>query len=300
MGLFGDTLRQARAHKGVTIREAEQATRINRHHLAALEEERFDSLPPLIYQRGIVRNYATYLDLDPNKLLEMFEEARGAQPDDPPITTPFQPLDMPSHAAPNFAIIAFMVVLGGIIFAWLYSAYFATTNATSTPVEVVATVTPVTSEDRFVPSPTPELPTPTPTPPPSPTPTPTAEPTPAATATEPAVTETETVGVAEIEATEADAEDDVEVEEPTEEPTALPENLIGIRITALADIEIQVLADGVSVYSGYLAAGESTDWFAASEYLVYTSDGASTQFTNDRGEDFLMTFDSGPAEIQLP
>jgi len=36
MAGFGETLHQARAHLGVTLKEAEQATRINRHHLAAL------------------------------------------------------------------------------------------------------------------------------------------------------------------------------------------------------------------------------------------------------------------------
>ena len=45
MGIFGDTLRQSRAHKGVSLKEAEHATRINRHHLAALEEENFGALP---------------------------------------------------------------------------------------------------------------------------------------------------------------------------------------------------------------------------------------------------------------
>ena len=72
MAVFGDTLRQARAYKGVTLKEAEQATRINRHHLAALEDENFAVLPPLIYQRGIIRNYANYLELDPGKLLALF------------------------------------------------------------------------------------------------------------------------------------------------------------------------------------------------------------------------------------
>lgn len=296
MGVFGDTLRQARAYKGVTIREAEQATRISRHYLAALEEERFDSLPALIYQRGIVRNYAAYLDLDPNKLLEMFEEARGVQPEDPPIATPFQPLDMPSHAAPNFAIIAFMVVLGGVIFAWLYSAYFAPTEATSTPVEMIATVTPVKSEDRFVPSPTPVIPTPTPTLEPTLTPTPEPSPTP----TEEHQAENGTTdGSGDAVSPASDEALDV-VEEPTEAPTALPENVIGLRITALADIEIEVVADGVSVYSGYLAAGEATDWLTGAQFVVFTSDGANTQFTNDRGEDFVMTYDSGPAQFQLP
>ncbi len=51
-GFGGDGFTRQRAHMGVTLKEAEQATRINRHHLAALEEENFAALPPLIYQRG--------------------------------------------------------------------------------------------------------------------------------------------------------------------------------------------------------------------------------------------------------
>src|SRR5699024_2632286 len=97
MAGFGETLRQARAHKGVTLREAEQATRINRHHLAALEEENFDALPPLIYQRGIVRNYASWLGLDPSKMLTMFEESHGITATGASKGVAPPPIDMPSH-----------------------------------------------------------------------------------------------------------------------------------------------------------------------------------------------------------
>jgi cytoskeletal protein RodZ len=109
MSVFGDTLRQARVSKGVTLREAEQATRINRHHLAALEEEDFAVLPPLIYQRGIVRNYSAYLDLDPGKSLVMFEDARGGD-SAAEFVAAVKPLDMPRHWSPNFAIISFISV----------------------------------------------------------------------------------------------------------------------------------------------------------------------------------------------
>jgi cytoskeleton protein RodZ len=147
MAMFGDTLRQARAHKGVTLKEAEQATRINRHHLAALEDENFSALPPPIYQRGIVRNYAVYLELDPARLLARFEEAQG---DAAPVTndpvTAMRPLDMPSHWAPNFAIIAFAVVLSAIVFAWVYSAYVAPGDASPTATQIVATVTPFAND----------------------------------------------------------------------------------------------------------------------------------------------------------
>ena len=114
MGVLADTLRQARAQKGVTLKEAEQATRINRHYLSALEDENFAVLPALIYQRGIVRSYATYLDLDPGKLLAMFEETRGGE-STTDLVAAVKPLAMPNHWAPNFAIITFMVVMSAIV-----------------------------------------------------------------------------------------------------------------------------------------------------------------------------------------
>src|SRR6187549_3812238 len=143
MAGFGETLYQARANMGVTLKEAEQATRISRHHLAALEEENFSALPPLIYQRGIVRNYANYLRLDPGKLLVMFEEAQGDGAGSPRTGLDQRPpINMPGHWTPNFAVISFAVVLSAIVFAWVYSAFVAQPDTISVPTEVVATATP--------------------------------------------------------------------------------------------------------------------------------------------------------------
>ena len=161
MSVFGDTLRQARVSKGVTLREAEQATRINRHHLSALEEEDFAVLPPLIYQRGIVRNYSAYLDLDPGKSLAMFEEARGGD-SAAELVAAVKPLEMPRHWSPNFAIIAFMVVMGAVIFAWVYSISFSQEPVASTVPPAVPTVTPIPDDRLVLPSPT-AIPTATPT-----------------------------------------------------------------------------------------------------------------------------------------
>ena len=163
MSVFGDTLRQARVSKGVTLREAEQATRINRHHLSALEEEDFAVLPPLIYQRGIVRNYSAYLDLDPGKSLAMFEETRGGD-SAAELVAAVKPLEMPRHWSPNFAIIAFMVVMGAVIFAWVYSISFSQEPVASTVPPAVPTVTPIPDDRLVLPSPT-AIPTATATPP---------------------------------------------------------------------------------------------------------------------------------------
>ena len=162
MSVFGDTLRQARAQKGITLRQAEQEIRINRHYLAALEDETFDNLPALPYQRGIVRTYAAYLGLDQTRLVELFDEARGTRPSDPPPIQMIEPVDMPSHWAPNFAIIAFTLIAGAVLFAWMYSAYFKSPAVEDlTMLDLQPTVTRVSEDQIFVPSPTPDLPSPT-------------------------------------------------------------------------------------------------------------------------------------------
>jgi cytoskeleton protein RodZ len=239
MSVFGDTLRQARVSKGVTLREAEQATRINRHHLSALEDEDFAVLPPLIYQRGIVRNYSTYLELDPGKLLGMFEDARGGD-GAAELVAAVKPLEMPRHWSPNFAIIAFMVVMGAVIFAWVYSISFSPEPVASTVPPVIPTVTPIPDDRLALPSPTP---IPTTTPPPAPT----------ATAL-PAATATATVAVPPTQSLSAQP---TAVENP--QPAAAPAvdssvsqpapaaGTATIRVIAQGDIQVTITADGAVV-----------------------------------------------------
>lgn len=278
MGVFGDTLRQARVSKGVTLREAEQATRINRHHLAALEEEDFAVLPPLIYQRGIVRNYSAYLELDPGKSLAMFEEARGGD-SAAELVAAVKPLEMPRHWSPNFAIIAFMVVMGAVIFAWVYSISFSPDPVASTVPPAIPTVTPIPDDRLALPSPTP-IPTATPLPPtatpapavasaavPTPSPTPAAVPNTQAAPTQPPAPVQQ------------------------QQPAAPPQGGATIRVIAQGDIEVTVVADGATVYSGWLGAGQSTDWFTASQFAVTTSDGSQTLFENAQtGQQFYMGY----------
>lgn len=263
MAGFGETLRQARAQKGVTLREAEQATRINRHHLAGLEEENFDALPPLIYQRGIVRNYASYLDLDPSKMLAMFEEAHGitATGDSKGVTPP--PIDMPSHWAPNFAIIAFAVVLSAIVFAWGYSIYVTPPSEDPAATLVASTTTPLTNNI--------DIATQLPDAPVQPTVLPTQPPAPTATTEE----------VAEVSGRQND-------QPVPEAPVSENAYVTGITVVAENDIQLTVVVDDQVVYDGVLPAGQMTDQFVGSSFSFTTSSGASTSFINACGDSFEM------------
>jgi cytoskeleton protein RodZ len=157
---LGELLEQARAFKGVSLREVERATRINRDYIAALEAEDFAQLPPSAYARGIVRNYAAYLGLDTKTVLDLFDQRAGGPPrkSEYEVTAATKPLRVHSHWAPNFAIIAFMVFISAIVFAWMYSAYFKSPETLATRTVGVATVTPVaTSLIGIAPTPPPTV-----------------------------------------------------------------------------------------------------------------------------------------------
>lgn len=140
---FGQTLRQAREAKDVSLAQVERATRISRIYLEALEEHQFSHLPASAYARGIVRNYAAYLGLDPAEMLAGYEALTDSKPRSFEVMPATKPLDMSSHWAPNFAIIAFMVVMSLVVFTWMYSAYFREADSLATGTVGVATVTPV-------------------------------------------------------------------------------------------------------------------------------------------------------------
>ena len=66
----GPLLRERREAMGVTLAEAEVATRIRQKDLAALEADEWDLLPGEVVGRGFLRNYSTYLGLEPTEMIE--------------------------------------------------------------------------------------------------------------------------------------------------------------------------------------------------------------------------------------
>lgn len=126
----------------MSLAQVERATRIRRTYIEALEEEELSRLPAAAYARGIVRNYATYLGLDPIDMLAGYDRLTGVKPTSFEVMPATKPLDMSSHWAPNFAIIAFMVVMSLVVFTWMYSAYFRQADSLATGAVGVATVTP--------------------------------------------------------------------------------------------------------------------------------------------------------------
>jgi cytoskeletal protein RodZ len=178
---LGETLRQARLDKGVSLAEAARETRIRRSYLEALESEDPAALPAAVYTRGFLRTYAEYLGLNAQSMVDLYQP--GARRDPSP---PLRPA-VPRMAIPRqIPLRPVFYGLGGIVFivllafAWsLYRDAQAAVNQNDPSLRSGRLGTPTPSGAR--------LPTPFPialaSPSPSPTSTPEPEPTQAPTPT---------------------------------------------------------------------------------------------------------------------
>jgi cytoskeletal protein RodZ len=74
MESIGARLRQRREQLGRTVDEAERVTRIRTYYLEALEQDDLDSLPSPVQARGFLKNYAEYLGLPVEEILQQYAE----------------------------------------------------------------------------------------------------------------------------------------------------------------------------------------------------------------------------------
>ncbi len=69
MQTIGERLEEARKRKGVSIREASEATKIRGEYLHKFESNQFDLRLPEIYVRGFLKTYSLFLKLPADKIV---------------------------------------------------------------------------------------------------------------------------------------------------------------------------------------------------------------------------------------
>jgi cytoskeletal protein RodZ len=85
MGKFGDTLRQEREFRGITLDAITRVTKISNRHLVALEQEHFEVLPGGVFNKSMVREYARVVGLDQEEWVGRYLSAHrpiGAEADE--------------------------------------------------------------------------------------------------------------------------------------------------------------------------------------------------------------------------
>jgi cytoskeleton protein RodZ len=80
MQTIGERLEDARKKKGISIREAAEATKIRGEYLQKFEGNQFEIGLTDIYTRGFLRGYANYLRIPADRLLSDYTALRGGEP----------------------------------------------------------------------------------------------------------------------------------------------------------------------------------------------------------------------------
>ena len=71
-GSFGDWLRRQREMREISLRDIADRTKISRRYLEAMEADRFDLLPAPIFAKGFLREYARYVGLSPDDVVNHY------------------------------------------------------------------------------------------------------------------------------------------------------------------------------------------------------------------------------------
>ncbi len=68
-GSFGHWLRRQRELREISLRDIAERTKISLRYLEAMEDDRFDLLPAPVFAKGFLREYARYVGLSPDEVV---------------------------------------------------------------------------------------------------------------------------------------------------------------------------------------------------------------------------------------
>lgn len=119
MSELGDRLRQARESQGLSLAQASADTRILQSSLLALEEGAYHRLPSDVVIRGFIRNYAQYLGLPPDEMIELYRRERGGTDPIRVVPVSSQPLQRTYVLPSFFGVFLVTIALIGLAYVTL-------------------------------------------------------------------------------------------------------------------------------------------------------------------------------------
>ena len=120
----GEMLQAARERKGVDLFRAERDTKIRLKYLAALEDSEYAALPPIVYTKGFLRNYAIYLGLEPEEILTRWRDETqvGRKVERPSVAPPPRPIAVPRRGliiSPGLLVALFFSLIVLVFVGWI-------------------------------------------------------------------------------------------------------------------------------------------------------------------------------------
>jgi cytoskeletal protein RodZ len=129
--LLGETLKKSREEAGLDLHEVAHTLRIQYEYLKALESGNLERLPPAVYVRAYIREYARFLKIDAGPILEEYTSRSGEDEEK------IDRLPLPEKRKsplPRIALFAFLFIALISAFAVYFFAYHKVTVVPAIPV----------------------------------------------------------------------------------------------------------------------------------------------------------------------
>jgi len=91
----GKSLKNERVMRNISLEDISKFTKIKEHHLKAIEEERYELLPPPLYVKGFLKIYAKYLALDSKEIVLQYQSYLES------LAPPPEPIELQKQALPQ-------------------------------------------------------------------------------------------------------------------------------------------------------------------------------------------------------
>lgn len=163
---FGDWLRRQREMREISLRDIADRTKISLRYLEAMEADRFDLLPAPIFAKGFLREYARYVGLSPDEVVNHYLSVQQPRADEEEVKKdstlagqrPNRPKPVRNWTYGLFLALAVLVLIGVVAaLAWYVENRREDPAADVTPPPIAAPPAPEPSQ-LAEPLPTPEKP----------------------------------------------------------------------------------------------------------------------------------------------
>lgn len=134
---FGEWLRRQREMREISLRDIADRTKISLRYLEAMETNRFDLLPAPVFAKGFLREYARYVGLSPDEVVNHYLSAfpQPAEPGDEARgrPRPGRPVSRPSLSGQTWSYGLVLTAAGLVLLALVALAAWLADRWPNTP-----------------------------------------------------------------------------------------------------------------------------------------------------------------------
>lgn len=141
IGSIGARLAEARRRRGKSIKDVEATLRIRSQYLEALEKNDFEQIPGEAYVKAFLRSYASYLELDPQELINEYARLRKQAEPHPP---PKEPTFTSFPISGRILLLVFAIILAFLAFILFRPLIFQSEEEKPAPTQEKSVTQPAT------------------------------------------------------------------------------------------------------------------------------------------------------------